>query len=444
MDSDPYTFYFKGEKNALQVEIPSTFTSIGPFSFKGCKCLKKINIPRSIVLIERGSFQDCKKLKTIVIPKSVVSIENGAFLNCESLFSISIPEGITKLSDFLFWGCASLQNVDIPISVTEIGDKAFFGCYKLKSIRVLNSDIEIHAEAFSDCKMVECIIPYDAKYINENTIIENCKIIRGVEPDQFIAIKKQINHLLKENETLKKENASLRESYERNEFTTSFQKQNELNNKEMFELKEISDDENDYENKNVVSKYYTKKGLKAHMRLIDIHNGICFPDDVKFSFNRIKDKNDLRFQVIDKCIHKKTILYEDHKKNKKSLNKASAIIELIAMYTLREEFIEFYRKDPIEPDVIWSLLPRFKTPKSITSLIHLIIKDIKKEKSDDMVILIVNTLWELCTNFRLIPNESDLVLIPDYKYKIKDYPLIRREFMKTIRNKFFNNYFNFF
>lgn len=88
---------------------------------------------------------NCRKNATnVVIPDSITSIKNNAFLYCTSLSSVTIGSGVNNIAGSTFEDCTSLQKVTIGSGVTSIGtsygflaSSIFTGCTSLREITCL-------------------------------------------------------------------------------------------------------------------------------------------------------------------------------------------------------------------------------------------------------------------------------------------------------------------
>ena len=75
---------------------------------------------------------NCRKNATnVTIPDSVTSIKNNAFLYCTSLSSVTIGNGVTNIAGSTFKDCTSLQKVTIGSGVTSIGSSSGFRSYSI-------------------------------------------------------------------------------------------------------------------------------------------------------------------------------------------------------------------------------------------------------------------------------------------------------------------------
>ncbi len=116
---------FEGNKTITAVYLPSSVTSIYPYTFKGCSNLTKVNLPSTMERIANGVFDGCSKLSNIEFPEGVQTIGMSAFKDCTSLTNIIVPEGVTAIWENAFNGTKNLQNIYLPKTLTSVSPAAF-------------------------------------------------------------------------------------------------------------------------------------------------------------------------------------------------------------------------------------------------------------------------------------------------------------------------------
>ena len=120
----------------INVQIPTSVTSIEEYAFVDCKRLTQITIPDGVTSIGEFAFSSCQSLGDITLPKSITSIEEYTFFMCDSLSSITIPEGVTKIGGHAFSHCKNMTSISINDNVVNIGKEAFWGCPHLTNVEV--------------------------------------------------------------------------------------------------------------------------------------------------------------------------------------------------------------------------------------------------------------------------------------------------------------------
>lgn len=171
---------FMGCKNIQSVNIPNNVTSIGKSAFSNCSGLTSITIPNSVTSIGDEAFSGCSGLTSITIPNSVTSIGAEAFSWCSGLKSIIIGSNVTSIGSSAFRNCSGLASIIIPNSVTSIGDGAFCECFELVSVKIGNSVSSIGESAFSNCKGLTSItIPNSVSSIGD-AAFEFCSSLNSV------------------------------------------------------------------------------------------------------------------------------------------------------------------------------------------------------------------------------------------------------------------------
>lgn len=127
MVSVPYgvtqiTDAFEDNMFPLEIELPDSLTSIGPYAFSGCRSLERINIPERVTSIGKSAFRGCGHLNSIELPDALRSIGASAFQSCSSLTRMVVPDGVKSLPSLAFANCEKLSTLQIPGSVESIAD----------------------------------------------------------------------------------------------------------------------------------------------------------------------------------------------------------------------------------------------------------------------------------------------------------------------------------
>jgi len=111
--------------------------------------LEYINIPEGVTVIKQECFSYCNKLIDIDFPNSLERIERFCFYKCEGLSEIVLPIGII-IERYAFYGCKKLRIVKINIDIQN--KKTFMLDFKnvntgneTYDIRLVNNDL-INAE----------------------------------------------------------------------------------------------------------------------------------------------------------------------------------------------------------------------------------------------------------------------------------------------------------
>lgn len=146
---------FAGEKQIINIVIPSTVERIGARAFKGCNNIESIDISEYVTsidqsafsgwssnqkindysgLIKAGSLIDCdaKIYATVKVGTQVVS----GYTGMSNLYGIYMTNNITTIAPNAFSGCINLEEFTLPEFVTSIGELAFNECKNIKSITI--------------------------------------------------------------------------------------------------------------------------------------------------------------------------------------------------------------------------------------------------------------------------------------------------------------------
>ncbi|MFV0350820.1 MAG: leucine-rich repeat protein [Oscillospiraceae bacterium] len=120
--------------NIVNLQIPSTVTTIGTRAFYLCKKLQTLSFAEGsrITTIGAYAFNHCTALKEVSLPNSVTTLEDGSFSYCYALQSINLPSSITTLKNTVFAG-SGLVNIVLPASITSMGSAVFRDCLYLEN-----------------------------------------------------------------------------------------------------------------------------------------------------------------------------------------------------------------------------------------------------------------------------------------------------------------------
>ncbi len=85
----------------MELFLPETLRTIGPYAFASCVSLEEVSFPSSLVRIEERAFSNDKLLKNIQFQEGLAYIGDQAFAYT-SITRISLPLTISYLGDKLF------------------------------------------------------------------------------------------------------------------------------------------------------------------------------------------------------------------------------------------------------------------------------------------------------------------------------------------------------
>ena len=178
----------------VALKLPSTLTSLEPYSLYRCESLKYLNTDH-LIKIETHAMDFCLSLEKLSFADSLESIGLGAFESCRSLRRLTLPfigesrdennylgyifgaeqygfskgfypsslesvtitNGVDQIGDHSFYECVSLRSVALPDTVTSIGVRAFSGCSALTSLQLPNGVTSIGESAFSGCSSLSSV-----------------------------------------------------------------------------------------------------------------------------------------------------------------------------------------------------------------------------------------------------------------------------------------------
>ena len=175
------------ERDAADVAIPPTVTSIGESAFCFCNNLTSVRIDSTITSVGASAFSNCAgldsaffnpqqsggytfsnciNLRHLTIGNALSIIPLCFCKNCTSLQEIVIPDNITKVGTDAFLGCTSLERAVVGNGIEQIGTSMFEGCTSLKEVVLPECVRVIDYGAFCDCKSLrEIVLPVGVNYI---------------------------------------------------------------------------------------------------------------------------------------------------------------------------------------------------------------------------------------------------------------------------------------
>ena len=120
------------DKDATEIHIIESATSIGESSFYQCTSLPEITIPEHIELIGRYAFDNCTSLTTITLPASVETIRSYAFNSCTNLQSVTVTTNLKMMESCVFNGCSKLKEVFNLDGLTTAYVDSFRNCNPIR------------------------------------------------------------------------------------------------------------------------------------------------------------------------------------------------------------------------------------------------------------------------------------------------------------------------
>jgi len=214
---------FRSIPNVTTVSLPSTLTAINGWCFAGCSSLTEICLPEGLMQLDTGCFAGCGFLE-INIPSSVTSISITVFQSCSLLINVNvasdsnsftsidgvlfskngnslnyyptgrhdktytIPDGTKSIGMYAFYRINDIEEIVLPQSCTTIGMHAFMSCPNLSSITIPDSVSSIGFSAFMSCDNLKSItILNDECVLGSYCLPSSTTIIcnKGSKAEQF-------------------------------------------------------------------------------------------------------------------------------------------------------------------------------------------------------------------------------------------------------------------
>ena len=144
------------EGGHAEVKLPN-ITKLKHYAFYYDKVLVNIELPSSLTSIGNHCFSTCTNLALTSLPNSITSLGNDAFLSCTNITLTSLPSSLTSIGGFCFNRCEKITITSIPKGVTSIGEKAFHYCTGITSLTFEGTPTTIHNSAFLNCTNLKTI-----------------------------------------------------------------------------------------------------------------------------------------------------------------------------------------------------------------------------------------------------------------------------------------------
>lgn len=158
---------FSGNKNILNVSIPSTIREIGESVFANCTSIETISVPSTVTSVGKSVFMNCSALKEVEFNANITALPKSTFQNCTSLSDVVLSATIDQIEDLAFYNCQSLEYVPSADNLTRIGQSAFYNTL-VKEFEPSSSMTTVERYSFADCKnLTKVYLP------NEITLIDS-------------------------------------------------------------------------------------------------------------------------------------------------------------------------------------------------------------------------------------------------------------------------------
>lgn len=160
----------------VEVNLPSSVTTLGTYVFYACKSLTTVVIPESVKTVGQGLFEYCTNLYSVDFSDQIEYLGTYTFQFCESLYSVKLPANLKAIDNALFSNCKSLHSISIPSKVSSIGEYAFRECESLSSVVFEGTAVtKVMRNAFIDCGMLQEIKLPQGLVIIEAGAFSGCK-----------------------------------------------------------------------------------------------------------------------------------------------------------------------------------------------------------------------------------------------------------------------------
>lgn len=179
---------FANSAKFSQINISDKVKYIGAYAFHCCGSLDNITLPEGLKTIGSNAFSHCDSLSSINIPSTVTDIGSYTFSDCKSLVDVKIEEGIKTMSYAMFNCCSSIPKIKIPDSVTTIREDAFLYCSSLKDVDFSNNLDTIEESAFFSTPISKLELPDTLKVIGKRAFYSCRHLGNVILPKNIVSI----------------------------------------------------------------------------------------------------------------------------------------------------------------------------------------------------------------------------------------------------------------
>ena len=155
----------------IEINLPSTLTSIGRYAFNEQENLKNIVIPENVSVIEDWAFGRCKSLKEVKLPEGIETMGRNIFAFCTSFTStdaVKLSSKMNYIPEGMYYECSGITEIRIPEGVKTIKENAYYGLDKVQELEIPECVEEIYGNAFYGMSSLKKVtIPVDYQYLNK-------------------------------------------------------------------------------------------------------------------------------------------------------------------------------------------------------------------------------------------------------------------------------------
>ena len=172
-------------RNAKEVIISDSVTTIENYAFRSCSDIEKVTMGNGVINVGRHVFSECYQLEEVTLSNNLTAIGYGMFYHCQKLTSVTIPDSVTLIDTGAFTYCTSMTDVTLGSNVGKIMDTAFTNCETLVNINLPDSLTYIGKDAFYYCNELQL---FDLSAIPDTITMQNHPMTASLVdiPDVYI------------------------------------------------------------------------------------------------------------------------------------------------------------------------------------------------------------------------------------------------------------------